>query len=88
LHPSAVGRALINAGVRWVGLRQAAVGRARKGLIRHGYDMRSVERSRSPDIADEFRVKPADVRLFLQNQPDPARTRELTEQMLVVELSV
>jgi hypothetical protein len=50
--------------------------------------MRSVERSRSPDIADEFRVKPADVRLFLQNQPDPARTRELTEQMLVVELSV
>lgn len=42
----------------------------------------------SPDIADEFRVKPADVRLFLQGQLDPARTRELTEQMLVAGLPV
>jgi len=49
-------------------------------LTRHGYDVRS--------IADEFRVKPADVRLFLQGQLDPARTRELTEQMLVAGLPV
>ena len=57
-------------------------------LTRHGYDVRSVERSRSPDIADKFRVKPADVRLFLQGQLDPTRTRELTEQMLVAGLPV
>ena len=49
-------------------------------LTRHGYDVRS--------IAEEFRVKPADVRLFLQGQLDPARTRELTEQMLVAGLPV
>jgi len=49
-------------------------------LTRHGYDVRS--------IADEFRVKPADVRLFLQGQLDPARTHELTEQMLVAGLPV
>jgi type II secretory pathway predicted ATPase ExeA len=49
-------------------------------LTRHGYDVRS--------IADEFRVKPAEVRLFLQGQLDPARTRELTEQMLVAGLPV
>jgi hypothetical protein len=34
----------------------------------NGYDARS--------IAEEFHVKPADVRLFLQGQLDPARTRE------------
>ena len=59
--------------------------------------MRSVERRQrnrkaicagSPDIAEEFCVKPADVRLFLQGQLDPARTRELTEQMLVAGLPV
>jgi type II secretory pathway predicted ATPase ExeA len=49
-------------------------------LTRHGYDVRS--------IADEFRVRPSDVRLFLQGQLDPARTRELTEQMLVAGLPV
>lgn len=49
-------------------------------LTRHGYDVRS--------IAEEFRVKPADVRLFLQGQLDPARTRELTELMLVAGLPV
>ena len=49
-------------------------------LTRHGYDVRS--------IADEFRLRPADVRLFLQGQLDPARTRELTEQMLVAGLPV
>ena len=38
-------------------------------LTRHGYDVRSA--------ADEFRIKPADVRLLLQGQLDPARTREL-----------
>ncbi len=49
-------------------------------LTRHGYDVRS--------IADEFRVRPSDVRLFLQGQLDPARTRELAEQMLVAGLPV
>jgi len=33
-------------------------------------------------------IKPADVRLFLQGQRDPARTRERTEQMLVAGLRV
>lgn len=46
----------------------------------------NVERRRSPDITDEFRFKPADVRLFLPGQLDPARTRELAEQMLVAGL--
>ena len=49
-------------------------------LTRYGYDVKS--------IAEEFRIKPADVRLFLQGQLDPARTRELTEQMLVAGLPV
>jgi len=39
-------------------------------------------------IAEEFRIKPADVRLFLQGQLDPARSRKLTEQMLVASLPV
>jgi hypothetical protein len=42
-------------------------------LTRYGYDVKS--------IAEEFHIKPADVRLFLQGQLDPARSRELTEQM-------
>ena len=49
-------------------------------LTRYGYDVKS--------IAEEFRIKPADVRLFLQGQLDPARARELTEQMLVAGLPV
>jgi type II secretory pathway predicted ATPase ExeA len=49
-------------------------------LTRYGYDVKS--------IAEEFRIKPADVRLFLQGQLDPARSRELTEQMLVEGLPV
>ncbi len=49
-------------------------------LTRYGYDIKS--------IAEEFRAKPAEVRLFLQGQLDPARTRELTEQMLVAGLPV
>lgn len=49
-------------------------------LMRHGYDVRG--------ISGEFRLKPSDVRLFLQGQLDPARTRELTEQMLVAGLPV
>jgi hypothetical protein len=49
-------------------------------LTRHGYDVKS--------IAEEFRIKPADVRLFLHGQLDPARARELTEQMLVAGLPV
>jgi hypothetical protein len=47
-------------------------------LTRHGYDVKS--------IAEEFRIKPADVRLFLEGQLDPGRTCELTEQMLVAGL--
>jgi hypothetical protein len=47
---------------------------------RCGYDMKS--------IAEEFHIKPADVRLFLQGQLDLARSRELTEQMLVAGLPV
>jgi hypothetical protein len=46
----------------------------------YGYDEKS--------IADEFHIKPADVRLFLHGQLDLARSRELTEQMLVVGLPV
>jgi type II secretory pathway predicted ATPase ExeA len=49
-------------------------------LTRYGYDVKS--------IAEEFRIKPADVRLFLQGQLDLARSRELTEQMLVAGLPV
>jgi len=49
-------------------------------LTRYGYDVKS--------IAEEFHLKPADVRLFLQGQLDPARSRELTEQMLVAGLPV
>ena len=59
---------------------QSALKQAIETKQRHGYDVRS--------IADEFRVKPAEVRLFLQGQLDPARTRELTEQMLVAGLPV
>lgn len=66
-------------------------------LIRHRCDVRSVERRQrnrkatcagSSDIPDEFRVKPADVRLFPQVSPPPARTCELAEPMLVAGLSV
>ena len=39
-------------------------------LTRYGCDIRS--------IAEEFRIKPADVRPFLQGLLDPARTRQLT----------
>jgi hypothetical protein len=39
-------------------------------------------------IAEEFHIKPADVRLFLQGQLDLARSRELTEQLLVAGLPV
>jgi hypothetical protein len=49
-------------------------------LTRYGYDVKS--------IAEEFHIKPADVRLFLQGQLDLARSRELTEQMLVAGLPV
>jgi hypothetical protein len=49
-------------------------------LTRYGYDVKS--------IAEEFRIEPADVRLFLQGQLDLARARELTEQMLVAGLPV
>jgi len=49
-------------------------------LTRHGYNVRN--------IADESRLKPADVRLFLQGRLDPTRTRELIEQRLIAGLPV
>jgi hypothetical protein len=49
-------------------------------LTRYGYDVKS--------IAEGFHIKPADVRLFLRGQLDPARSRDLTEQMLVAGLPV
>jgi hypothetical protein len=49
-------------------------------LTHYGYDVKS--------IAQEFHIKPVDVRLFLQGQLDLARSRELTEQMLVAGLPV
>ncbi|MBV8456628.1 MAG: hypothetical protein JO122_08440 [Acetobacteraceae bacterium] len=49
-------------------------------LTRYGYDVKS--------IAEEFHIRPAEVRLFLQGQLDPVRTRELTEQMLLAGLPV
>lgn len=49
-------------------------------LTRYGYDAKS--------IAEEFHIKPADVRLFLQGPLGLARSRDLTEQMLVAGLPV
>lgn len=43
-------------------------------LTRHGYSVKS--------LAEQFNTKPADIRLLFRGQLDPARTRELQEQML------
>ena len=47
-------------------------------LTRQGYNVKS--------LAEQFHVKPADVRLFLRGALDPERTRELSEQMRVAGL--
>ncbi len=40
---------------------------------RHGYDTKS--------LADQFDTKPAEIRQLLRGVLDPARTRELTDDM-------
>lgn len=43
-------------------------------LTRDGCDVRN--------LAEQFQVKPAEIKLFLRRRLDAARTRELTDQML------
>ncbi|MDF5724319.1 MAG: AAA family ATPase [Rhizonema sp. PD37] len=47
-------------------------------LTRHGYDLRS--------LAEQFNAKPAEIKLLFRGQLDPARSRELHEQMLAAGL--
>lgn len=47
-------------------------------LTRHGYDVRS--------LAEQFNAKPAEIKLLFRGQLDPARSRELQEQMLAAGL--
>ena len=42
-------------------------------LARHGYDTKS--------LADQFDAKPAEIRQLLRGGLDPARARELTDDM-------
>ncbi|AFY96993.1 ExeA family protein [Chamaesiphon minutus] len=49
-------------------------------LTRHGYDLRG--------LADQFHAKPAEIKLFFRGQLDPARTKELTDQMLMAGLPI
>jgi hypothetical protein len=48
--------------------------------MRHGYDLRG--------LADRFHAKPAEIKLFFRGQLDPARTKELTDQMLMAGLPI
>lgn len=43
-------------------------------LTRHGYDVKG--------LAEQFNAKPAEIKLLFRGQLDPARSRELQEQML------
>ena len=45
----------------------------RSQLTRHGYDTRM--------LAEQFDAKPAEIRKLLRGSLDPARTRELTNEM-------
>lgn len=47
-------------------------------LTRHGYDVR--------DLAEQFNAKPAEIKLLFRGQLDPARARELQNQMLAAGL--
>jgi type II secretory pathway predicted ATPase ExeA len=47
-------------------------------LTRHGYDVRG--------LAEQFNAKPAEIKLLFRGQLDPARSRELHEQMLAAGL--
>lgn len=49
-------------------------------LTRHGYDLRG--------LAEQFHAKPAEIKLFFRGQLDPARTKELTDQMLIAGLPI
>ncbi len=49
-------------------------------LTRHGYDLRG--------LAEQFNAKPAEIKLLFRGQLDPARTKELTEQMLTAGLPI
>jgi len=47
-------------------------------LTRHGYDVKS--------LAEQFRAKPAEIRLLFEGTLEARRTQELTEQMLAAGL--
>jgi type II secretory pathway predicted ATPase ExeA len=49
-------------------------------LTRHGYDLLG--------LADQFHAKPAEIKLLFRGQLDPARTKELTDQMLMAGLPI
>lgn len=49
-------------------------------LTRHGYDVRG--------IAEQFHAKPAEIKLLFRGQLDVARTKELTDQMLMAGLPI
>jgi hypothetical protein len=49
-------------------------------LTRHGYDLRG--------LAEQFNAKPAEIKLLFRGQLDPARTKELTDQMLTAGLPI
>jgi len=47
-------------------------------LIRHGYNIK--------DLVEQFNAKPAEIKLLFRGQLDPARARELQEEMLAAGL--
>lgn len=49
-------------------------------LTRHGYDVRG--------LAEQFNAKPTEIKLFFRGQLDSARTKELTDQMLIAGLPI
>jgi len=49
-------------------------------LTRHGYDARN--------LAEQFNAKPAEIKRVLRGELDPARTRELTDEMLAAGLPI
>jgi len=40
------------------------------------------------NLAEQFNVKPAEIKRFLRGELDPARTRELTDEMLAADLPI
>jgi hypothetical protein len=47
-------------------------------LTRHGYDVKN--------LAEQFNVRPGEIKQFLVGQLDPAKTRDLTDRMLAAGL--